>query len=187
MGDPAAAQSYLWLVIGLPLLGAIVNGLLGRHLGKGNVALVGIGALVAAFLLSVVAFSHLLGGHEAALHFRGGTWFTVPGPGGKPLVDVSWGLLFDRLSGTLALVVTGVGSLIHVYSASYMSHEDDAGYARFFTYLNLFVAAMMTLVLGDSLILTFVGWEGVGLCSYLLIGFWYTDQQKAFAGARPSW
>ena len=82
------------------------------------------------------------------------------------------------------MVVTGVGSLIHVYSASYMDHEDDAGYARFFTYLNLFVAAMLTLVLGDSLVLTFVGWEGVGLCSYLLIGFWYTDPPKAFAGRK---
>ncbi len=182
MGAPAAAQSYLWLIIALPLLGAIVNGLIGRHMGKGNVALVGIGALVAAFAVSLIAFSALFRGE--VLHLRGGTWFSVPGSGGRPLVDVAWGLLFDRLSGTLALVVTGVGSLIHVYSASYMSHEDDFGYARFFTYLNLFVAAMMTLVLGDSLVLTFVGWEGVGLCSYLLIGFWYTDQQKAFCGRK---
>jgi NADH-quinone oxidoreductase subunit L len=97
---------------------------------------------------------------------------------------VTWGLLVDRLSGTMLLVITGVGTLIHVYSASYMSHEDDAGYARFFTYLNLFVAAMLTLVLGDSLLLTFVGWEGVGLCSYLLIGFWFTDEQKAQAGRK---
>ena len=84
----------------------------------------------------------------------------------------------------MIMVVTGVGTLIHVYSIGYMSHEDEVGYARFFTYLNLFVAAMLTLVLGDSLVLTFVGWEGVGLCSYLLIGFWYTDQQKAFAGRK---
>ncbi len=175
MGDPAAVQSYLWLIIVLPLLGAVVNGLIGRRLGRANVAVIAIGVMAAAFVLSVIAFSWALAGET--LHFKGGTWFRVPGPDGRALVDVSWGFLLDRLSGTLALIVTGVGSLIHVYAASYMSHEDDFGYARFFTYLNLFVAAMMTLVLGDSLVLTFVGWEGVGLCSYLLIGFWYTDQQ----------
>ncbi|HEX7623587.1 MAG TPA: NADH-quinone oxidoreductase subunit L [Anaeromyxobacteraceae bacterium] len=182
MGDPAAVQSYLWLIIVLPLLGAVVNGLIGRRLGKANVAVIAIGVMAAAFVLSVIAFSWALGGET--LHFKGGTWFRVPGPDGRALIDVSWGFLLDRLSGTLALIVTGVGSLIHVYAASYMSHEDDFGYARFFTYLNLFVAAMMTLVLGDSLVLTFVGWEGVGLCSYLLIGFWYTDQQKAYCGRK---
>jgi NADH-quinone oxidoreductase subunit L len=182
MGDLAAAQSYLWLIIVLPLLGAAVNGLIGRRLGKANVAVIAIGVMVAAFVLSVIAFSWALAGET--LHYKGGTWFRVPGPDGRALIDVSWGFFVDRLSGTLALIVTGVGSLIHVYAASYMSHEDDFGYARFFTYLNLFVAAMMTLVLGDSLVLTFVGWEGVGLCSYLLIGFWYTDQQKAYCGRK---
>jgi NADH-quinone oxidoreductase subunit L len=182
MGNPAAAQSYLWLIIVLPLLGAAVNGLLGRKLGKANVALIGVGVLAIAFVLSVIAFTSVLQGHT--LHFQGGTWFRVPGPDGRGPIDVGWGLLFDRLSGTLALIVTGVGSLIHLYSTSYMSHEDDFGYARFFAYLNLFVAAMMTLVLGDSLVLTFVGWEGVGLCSYLLIGFWYTDLQKAYCGRK---
>ena len=88
----------------------------------------------------------------------------------------------DHLSGTMLLVITGVGFLIHVYSAEYMSH--DKGYWRFFAYLNLFVGAMLTLVLADSLPLLFVGWEGVGLCSYLLIGFWYDDPQKAFAGRK---
>jgi NADH-quinone oxidoreductase subunit L len=182
MGSPAAAQSYLWLIIVLPLLGAVVNGFVGRKLGKSNVALVAIGVMVVAFALSVIAYMAVLDGQ--VLHFRDDTWFRVTGPDGRSIINVVWGLLFDRLSGTLSLVVTGVGSLIHIYSASYMSHEDDFGYARFFTYLNLFVAAMMTLVLGDSLVLTFVGWEGVGLCSYLLIGFWYTDQQKAFCGRK---
>jgi NADH-quinone oxidoreductase subunit L len=180
--DQAAAQSYLWLIVVLPLLGAAVNGFVGRKLGKANVALIAIGVMFGAFALSCVAFVHVVQGQT--LHFRGDTWFKVVEPDGRSMVDVSWGFLFDRLSGTLALIVTGVGSLIHVYSASYMSHEDDFGYARFFTYLNLFVAAMMTLVLGDSLVITFVGWEGVGLCSYLLIGFWYTDQQKAYCGRK---
>jgi NADH-quinone oxidoreductase subunit L len=182
MGDPAAAQSYLWLIIALPLIGAIINGFVGRKLGKANVAVVAIGVMVGAFVLSLIAFSWTLQGRT--LHFRGDTWFRVAGPDGRAIVSIGWGLLVDRLSGTLSLVVTGVGSLIHVYSSSYMEHEDDFGYARFFTYLNLFVAAMMTLVLGDSLVITFVGWEGVGLCSYLLIGFWYTDREKAFCGRK---
>jgi NADH-quinone oxidoreductase subunit L len=182
VASPAAAESYLWAIILFPLAGAIVNGLVGRRLGRGNVALVAVGAMIGSLVVASVAFSWALRGD--VLHFRGDPWFRVAGPDGRALVSIGWGLLVDRLSGTMIMVVTGVGTLIHVYSASYMSHEDDAGFARFFTYLNLFVAAMLTLVLGDSLVLTFVGWEGVGLCSYLLIGFWYTDPAKAFAGRK---
>ena len=105
-----------------------------------------------------------------------GTWFHAG------TFRVNFGLFADHLSGTMLLVITGVGFLIHVYSTEYMSH--DKGYWRFFAYLNLFVAAMLTLVLADSLPLLFVGWEGVGLCSYLLIGFWYDDPAKAFAGRK---
>ncbi|ABC80189.1 NADH-quinone oxidoreductase subunit L [Anaeromyxobacter dehalogenans] len=180
--SPAAAESYLWAIILFPLAGAIVNGLTGRRLGRGNVTVIAIGVMVGAFLVSSVAFYHALTG--TVLRFRGEPWIQVTGADGRTIVSIGWGLLVDRLSATMIMVVTGVGTLIHVYSASYMSHEDDAGYARFFTYLNLFVAAMLTLVLGDSLILTFVGWEGVGLCSYLLIGFWYTDPAKAYAGRK---
>jgi NADH-quinone oxidoreductase subunit L len=182
MPSIAAAESYLWAIILFPLFGAIVNGFIGRRIGRGNVALVAIGAMVGSFVVAAIAFSLTLKG--AVLHFRGDPWFRVAGPDGRALVSIGWGLLVDALSGTMIMVVTGVGTLIHIYSASYMSHEDDAGFARYFTYLNLFVAAMLTLVLGDSLVLTFVGWEGVGLCSYLLIGFWFTDIQKAFAGRK---
>ncbi|BDG03045.1 NADH-quinone oxidoreductase subunit L [Anaeromyxobacter oryzae] len=178
----AAAESYLWAIILLPLAGALINGLVGRRIGKANVTLLAIAVMVGAFSISCVEFYHVL--HGNTLHFHGFPWIQVAGPDGRAMVTIPWGLTVDQLSGTLLLVVTGVGTLIHIYSASYMSHEDEAGYARFFTYLNLFVAAMLTLVLGDSLILTFVGWEGVGLCSYLLIGFWYTDPQKAFAGRK---
>jgi NADH-quinone oxidoreductase subunit L len=170
------AQPLLWALILLPAAGALVNGFFGRRIGKGNVAVIGIGVMVAAFVAAVAAFAQVL--HGATLRAPGDVWFAVGG------LRVSFGLLFDPLSGTLSLVVTGVGMLIHIYSSAYMEHEDDFGYARFFTYLNLFVAAMMTLVLGDSLALTFMGWEGVGLASYLLIGFWYTDQQKAFCGRK---
>jgi len=182
MNDPAAAQNYLWAIVLLPLGGALVNGLFGRRLGRGNVALIGLSMVGGAFLLSLVAFAWAAGGVN--LRFQGDLWFRVVEPDGRALVSVPWGLLVDRLSGTMILVVTGVGFLIHVYSASYMSHEDEAGFARFFTYLNLFVAAMLILVLGDNLVLTFVGWEGVGLASYLLIGFWYTDEEKASAGRK---
>ncbi|MGE5414475.1 MAG: NADH-quinone oxidoreductase subunit L, partial [Syntrophomonadaceae bacterium] len=182
VASPTAAESYLWAIVLFPLVGALVNGLFGRRIGKGNVTLIAIGAMVGALAISTVAFFWALDG--AVLHFRGDTWFRVVGNDGRAIVSIPWGLIVDRLSGTMIMVVTGVGTLIYIYSVSYMSHEDDTGYARFFTYLNLFVAAMLTLVLGDSLVLTFVGWEGVGLCSYLLIGFWYTDPQKAFAGRK---
>ncbi len=178
----AAAESYLWAIILFPLAGAIANGFIGRRIGRGNVALIAIAAMVGSFFIASVAFYWTLKGN--VLQFRGDTWFRVAGPDGRSLVSIPWGLVVDQLSGTMIMVVTGVGTLIHIYSVSYMSHEDDAGFARFFTYLNLFVAAMLTLVLGNTLVLTFVGWEGVGLCSYLLIGFWYTDSAKAFAGRK---
>jgi len=181
VASATAAEAYLWAIVLFPLAGALVNGLVGRRLGKGNVTLVAIGAMVGSLAIATVAFAWTVDGR--LLQYRGPIWFRV-GPEGRELIRIGWGLLVDRLSGVMIMVVTGVGTLIHVYSASYMSHEDDAGYARYFTYLNLFVAAMLTLVLGDSLVLTFVGWEGVGLCSYLLIGFWYTDPQKAFAGRK---
>jgi len=181
--NPAAAEASLWAIILFPLAGALINGLIGKRIGKGNATLVAIGAMGGALAIACIAFFlHVLPGRT--LRFAGTPWIAVSGEDGRAIISVTWGLLVDRLSGTLLLVVTGVGTLIHVYSASYMSHEDDAGYARFFTYLNLFVAAMLTLVLGDSLVLIFVGWEGVGLCSYLLIGFWFTDPQKAFAGRK---
>jgi NADH-quinone oxidoreductase subunit L len=182
LNDPASAQSYLWAIILLPLAGAFVNGIFGRRLGRGNVSLIALAMVGGSFLLSVMAFAHAAAGKN--LRFAGDVWFRVAGPGGAAPVSVPWSLFVDRLSGTMILVVTGVGFLIHVYSTSYMSHEDEAGYARFFTYLNLFVGAMLILVLGDNLVLTFVGWEGVGLASYLLIGFWYTDAEKAYAGRK---
>jgi NADH-quinone oxidoreductase subunit L len=172
----------LWAIILFPLAGAAFNGLFGRRIGRANVSFVAIGVMVGSFLVSCVAFYWALRGET--LHFRGDPWFRVAGPDGRAIVSIYWGLLVDRLSGTMIMVVTGIGTLIHIYSTSYMSHESEAGFARFFTYLNLFVAAMLTLVLGDSLVLTFVGWEGVGLCSYLLIGFWFTDAEKAYAGRK---
>jgi NADH-quinone oxidoreductase subunit L len=168
-----------WIVI-LPLLGAIVNGFFGKALtarfGNKPVSIVGCGVVLAAFAISLTVFAQLLGTPGRVFADRVYTWFDVGGL--RP--DVAF--LVDSLSVVMILVVTGVGSLIHVYSTGYMSH--DKGYYRYFAYLNLFTFAMLTLVLGDNLLLMFVGWEGVGLCSYLLIGFWFTDREKAVAGMK---
>jgi len=176
-------QDGLWLIIALPLLGALLNGIFGKALGRKNVHLVACTAVGASFVLSVFVL-WALGKPQVELPMRMaytltadyGTWFSAGG------FKVNFGLMADRLSATMLLVITGVGFLIHLYSTSYMEH--DKGYARYFCYLNLFVAMMLVLVLADSLVLLFVGWEGVGLCSYLLIGFWYDDAAKAWAGRK---
>lgn len=184
--DPTAAGQALWLIIALPLLGAFVSGVFGKIIGRANTHLVAVGAVAGSFILSLLVFWTIndfrsvagspFTSAQYAVGADFGTWFSAGS------FKVTLGLMADHLSGTMLLVITGVGLLIHIYSTSYMSH--DAGYWRFFAYLNLFVGAMLTLVLADSLPLMFVGWEGVGMCSYLLIGFWYDDPQKAFAGRK---
>ena len=168
-------QNGLWLIIALPLFGALINGIFGKALGRKNVHLVACASVGASFLLSLLVL-WAIGKKPFALEVDYGTWFSAGN------FKVSFGLLADRLSGSMLLVITGVGFLIHLYSTSYMEH--DKGYARYFCYLNLFVAMMLVLVLADSLVLLFVGWEGVGLCSYLLIGFWFEDEAKAWAGRK---
>ncbi len=184
--DATQAGHALWLIIALPLLGALISGVAGKVIGRANVHLVTIGAVFGSFLLSLLVFWSVndfrasapspFGGIGYAVGADFGTWFQAG------TFRVNFGLVVDHLSGVMLLVITGVGFLIHLYSAEYMSH--DKGYWRFFAYLNLFIAAMLTLVLADSLPLLFVGWEGVGMCSYLLIGFWYDDPQKAYAGRK---
>jgi len=159
----------------LPLLGAAVNGFFGRRLGHERAAFIGTSAVMGAFAASLAIFVQLLRG-SAELHTDVYRWFAAGG------LEVPLGLTADHLSGILLLVITGIGSLIHLYSSSYMSHDEHSW--RYFAYLNLFVSAMLLLVLGDNLVTLFVGWEGVGLCSYLLIGFWFTDDQKASAGKK---
>jgi NADH-quinone oxidoreductase subunit L len=187
--DPQTMARSLWLIIGLPALGALICGVFGKSLGRANTHLVAVCAIAGSLFLSILVLWTLNDRDAArfesayaempvryALGYDYGTWFAVGG------FRVNFGLFVDHLSGTLLMVITGVGLLIHIYSTSYMEHDD--GYWRFFAYLNLFVAMMLTLVLADSLVLLFVGWEGVGMCSYLLIGFWYTDSAKAFAGRK---
>ncbi|MBK7770165.1 MAG: NADH-quinone oxidoreductase subunit L [bacterium] len=166
-----------WIVL-LPLLGAAINGLLNRRLPRPAVGAIACGAVGLSFVLSVVAFLRLVSMPADA---RLLTDIVAPWLGYGPL-HVDLGFALDPLSGVMALIVTGVGLLIHIYSLGYMSH--DKGFQRFFTYLNLFIFAMMTLVLGENLLMLFVGWEGVGLCSYLLISFWFNEEANAIAGKK---
>ncbi len=170
--------SWLYLIPLLPLAGAAVNGVLGRWLPKAWLYAVALLVVLLSFCIGLFAWWQVahIEGETAQLRQLVFTWFSV----GSLRVDL--GLTFDRLSGTLVLVVTGVGFLIHLYSVGYM--DEDPGYWRYFAYLNLFVSMMLLLVLSDNLVAMFVGWEGVGLCSYLLIGFWYDDDAKAYAGRK---
>jgi NADH-quinone oxidoreductase subunit L len=165
----------LSLIVLLPFLGFLLNAALGARLGKRFVTAVGCGLPIAAAGVAAWGFSRLVS-TGAPLEETAFTWAAFGGSA------IEIGFWLDRLSGVMALVVTGVGSLIHVYSTGYM--KEDESYARYFAYLNLFLFFMLLLVLGRSLLVLFVGWEGVGLASYLLIGFWFEDPAKAKAGKK---
>ncbi len=172
-------MNLVWLVPALPLLGFLVNGAIAftRPRAKGLVSVVGVGVLLASFVVAVMVVRALGQAHaDAPVVFHYWDWIPVG------TLQISYALQVDQLSAIMMLVVTGVGSLIHIFSVGYM-HEDD-GYARYFAYLNLFVFFMLTLVLGANFPVTFVGWEGVGLCSYLLIGFWFSEKVNADAGKK---
>jgi NADH-quinone oxidoreductase subunit L len=168
----------LWMIPALPLAAVALNLLLGDRLGRRGTAWLACGAVFASFVFAVRGVLALAGlpAEDRRIVDTVYTWMSV----GDFQADVSF--LLDPLSAVMALVVTGVGFLIHVYSTGYMAH--DASFRRFFLYLNLFMFAMLTLVLADNYLLMFVGWEGVGLCSYLLIGFWYQRPSAAEAGKK---
>ncbi len=171
----------LGLIPLLPLLGAAYAGLFGvrmqRRFGEAAIYWPTILLPWISCLITVVAVVQLAGaGHHAALYHKAWSWMSV----GNLQVDAAFQM--DRLSAVMTLVVTFVGSLIHVYSRGYM--KGDPGFWRFFAQLNLFMFAMLILVLGDNFLVMFVGWEGVGLCSYLLIGFWYQEKKNAVAGMK---
>jgi len=173
------AVDLIWLAPALAFLGFVLNGALAlwRPTAKAAVTVIGVGVLAAAFSVGVAvvtAFARL--GAEAPVVFRYWSWMPV----GALQVDAA--LQVDQLSAVMLLVVTGVGSLIHLFSVGYM--KEDAGYARYFAYLNLFIFFMLVLVLGANFPVMFVGWEGVGLCSYLLIGFWFNEKVNADAGKK---
>lgn len=180
--------TLLPILILLPVIGFLVNGgiaLTRRPLDAHSapstarhpvVTIVGPGVILAAFGLAVALFLRMRVGLPSPAIVTLGQWM----PTGNLVVD--WSLQLDQLSMLMVLVITGVGSLIHLFSVGYM--RDDAGYARYFAYLNLFVAFMLVLVLGGSYPVMFVGWEGVGLASYLLIGFWFGEKANADAGKK---
>jgi len=170
---------WVWLTVAFPLLGFLINGGLSlrRPQAKEMVSVVGVGVLAASFLVSAALFLQLRAQppHQPILV---NLWRWLPvGP-----LQIDMGFQLDQLSAVMLLIVTGVGSLIHLFSVGYM--KEDPGYARYFAYLNLFVVFMLVLVLGSSFPVMFIGWEGVGLCSYLLIGFWFSDKVNADAGKK---
>lgn len=154
----------------LPLAGFLVISLNNKRLSHGTASLVACGAVLISFVIAVILFAQLLGKPEDERFFQVvlANWIRT----GSFSVDFSF--LIDPLSSVMLLIITGVGFLIHVYSVGYM--HDDAGFNKFFSYLNLFVFFMLMLVMGSNYLVMFVGWEGVGLCSYLLIGFWFKNQ-----------
>ncbi|MEI6233226.1 MAG: NADH-quinone oxidoreductase subunit L [Planctomycetota bacterium] len=171
-------ESRMYLIPLFPLIGFLLNGLFGRKFDKKFSGFIGTLAALCAFIMAFMCVASL---HEAengrtAFHSSYGTWILTSE------LNCSFGLYIDKLSSVMILVVTGIGTLIHLYSMGYMAHDKSVW--RFFAYLNLFLFAMILLVLGDNLLMTFVGWEGVGLCSYLLIGFWYEESKNAAAGMK---
>jgi len=169
----------IWIVL-LPLIGFIVNGLGRNLLPKAIVSVIGCGTILGSFLLSCNLFSLVytarLAGDAASFSYTAFEWISA----GNLHVDLSF--LVDPLSAIMLLIITGIGFLIHLYSTAYMKH--DRGFAKFFAYLNLFIFFMLLLVLGSNYVVMFIGWEGVGLCSYLLIGFWYHRSDFAAAAKK---
>jgi NADH-quinone oxidoreductase subunit L len=161
-------SAHLWMIPALPLIGFLVNGCL--KLPKTTAAVVGCLGPLVALVLSFVTLRDLPASQRVFEWMTVGDW------------SVAFGLSVDHLGAIMLLVVTGVGSLIHIYSIGYM--HDDPAFSRYFAYLNLFMFSMLVLVMADSIVLMFLGWEGVGLCSYLLIGFWFKDLRNADAGKK---
>src|SRR5436189_138587 len=181
---------YIWLIPLLPGIGALINGLFGiRWFSRRQAGQLACTTMTAALVLAVVGFFQLLGlpAEQRAYDVVIAQWIPrIPLATGTGIgvFEVPWGFRLDPLSGLMILVVTGIGTLIHVYSTAYMADEPRGGVARFFCYLNLFCFFMLMLVLGNNFLVMFVGWEGVGLCSYLLIGYWYEKKSAADAGKK---
>ncbi len=168
--------SLLWLIPILPLLGFVINGLGRNALSKGAVGFIGSGVVLASFIISLLLFFELNASVDKQFTVSYFDWISV----GDLKVPLSF--LYDPLSAMMLLIITGIGFLIHIYSTGYM--KADAGFGKFFAYLNLFIFFMLILVLGSNYIVMFIGWEGVGLCSYLLIGFWFTNSSYASAAKK---
>ena len=169
-------ENLIWWVPLLPLLGFLINGLGRNTLSKQLIGFIGSGVVLASFVISIIIFFQLTGDTEKQHTVLLFDWISA----GKLTIPLSF--LVDPLSSIMLLVITGIGFLIHLYSIGYM-HSDE-GFGKYFSYLNLFVFFMLLLVLGSNYIVMFIGWEGVGLSSYLLIGFWYTNGNFASAAKK---
>jgi len=164
----------------IPLIGFLINANFGRRLSKSASGAIAVAAIVVSFAVSLAAFVRLIGlpPESRAIVQQVYSWIS------SGSFQASFTLRLDPLSAVMILVVTGIGSLIHIYSTAYMHDEPDAEYARYFSYLNLFAAFMLVLVLGANFLVMFLGWEGVGLCSYLLVGFWFEKNSASDAGKK---
>jgi NADH-quinone oxidoreductase subunit L len=169
-------NSLLWLIPLLPLLGFVINGIGRNTFSKNLIGIIGSGTILASFILSLVLFFELSGSTQKQFPVELFDWISVAN------LHIPLSFLYDPLSAIMLLIITGIGFLIHIYSVGYM-HLDE-GFGKFFAYLNLFIFFMLILVLGSNYIVMFIGWEGVGLCSYLLIGFWYTNDNYASAAKK---
>ncbi len=166
----------VYLIPLLPLIGFLINGLGRKHLSKSLIGIIGSGVILASFALSIWVFLQVKGGNtHVAQYFD---FINV----GK--LKIRFEFQIDQLSSLFLLIVTGVGFLIHVYSTAYMKEEKAEHYGRYFSYLNLFVFSMLLLVMGGNFVILFIGWEGVGLCSYLLIGYWFKNQEYNKAASK---
>ncbi len=160
----------VWLIPFLPLISFLINGLGRNQLSKTLSGFIGSGVILASFLISIFVFFQVKNGNTHVAHY-----FDFIN---TATLKVGFDFQIDQLSSLFLLIITGVGFLIHVYSTSYMHEEEPKDFAKFFAYLNLFVFSMLLLVMGGNYIIMFIGWEGVGLCSYLLIGFWFKDNSN---------
>src|SRR6516162_11660848 len=180
--------NLIWLIPLFPAAGFVINGLFGKRMSKTIVGFIACAMVFISFVIAAGAVFQLLQldpmhrSHTVKLYewINAGPAHTSEGPLARFQVD--WGFLLDPLSSVMVLVVTGIGFLIHIYSTGYM-HEED-GYYRFFAYLNLFMFSMLTLVLGSNYLMMFIGWEGVGLCSYLLIGYYFHKKSAGDASKK---
>jgi NADH-quinone oxidoreductase subunit L len=189
MVNPTGSELLRWIPL-LPLLAAAYHGvglaLVRRPTPRWLVIGLSCGSVLLSFLLSCLAFADLIQLPDGSRLLLDDVYTWIGSGVGSQAFSAEVAFAFDPISAVMCLVVTGVGFLIHVYSVGYMDDDqrDDKGFQRFFCYLNLFTFAMLVLVLGDNLVLMFLGWEGVGLCSYLLIGFWYSDRWNAYCGSK---
>ncbi len=170
------ALQIVWLIPFLPLIGFLINGLGRKSLSKSLAGIIGSGVILGSFIISIWVFLQVKGGNTHVAHY-----YDLINTGS---LKIGFDFQIDQLSSLFLLIITGVGFLIHVYSTSYMHEEESKDFAKYFAYLNLFVFSMLLLVMGGNYIIMFIGWEGVGLCSYLLIGYWFKNNDYTNAAKK---